>query len=144
MKLCDFLKRVNITGECHWWMGAVDSGGYGSLRRDGKTLRAHRVAYTLSNGEIPEGQCVLHTCDNRLCVNPEHLFLGTHLDNIRDMNEKRRQIHGDSHPMRKINSEQARAIKADPRKQRQIAADYGISPSHVSGIKSGKYWQYEI
>lgn len=79
---------------CQLWEGAVQSNGYGHLTKNGKTLLAHRVSYANKNGGIPYGQLVLHKCDNKLCVNPEHLFVGTHKDNMQDMIQKGRGSWG--------------------------------------------------
>ena len=81
-----------MTG-CHLWIGGADPDGYGVISRQGrrgKQERAHRVAYELFVGPIPDGICVLHRCDTPACVNPEHLFLGTNLDNVRDRDAKGR------------------------------------------------------
>ena len=78
------------TSGCHLWIGAVAGWGYGSTRIGGKNMRAHRAVWELTNGPIPHGLWVLHRCDNPLCVNPLHLFLGTHSDNMRDVVQKHR------------------------------------------------------
>jgi len=70
--------------DCHFWIGSVDRNGYGIVSYNRKSTRTHRVSYTIYRGEIPNGLHVLHNCDNRLCVNPDHLRLGTNTDNIRD------------------------------------------------------------
>jgi hypothetical protein len=85
----------------------------------------------LNVGEIPAGKFVCHKCDNRLCVRPDHLYAGTHRENMRDMRVRERNI-------RKLTHEQAARIRADTRPQRQIAADYGVSQSTVWHIKIGR------
>ncbi len=81
--------------ECCWtWTGSLGKWGYGHFRVDSKTMLAHRVSWMLHNGEIPNGLFVCHHCDNPKCVNPEHLFLGTHQDNIDDMMSKGRYVSG--------------------------------------------------
>lgn len=76
--------RVDDDSGCHIWRGSRNVGGYGRLTRDGAILSAHRVAWELANGPIPDGKVVLHKCDNPLCVNPEHLSIGTQKENVLD------------------------------------------------------------
>lgn len=90
-----FWSKVKITEGCWEWVGSKQIGGYGELRatRTWKVL-AHRVSWQLHYGRIPEGFYVCHHCDNRCCVRPDHLFLGTAQDNTDDMIAKGRQIRG--------------------------------------------------
>jgi hypothetical protein len=81
------------TSGCWLWTNKPDHEGYGRFNFRGSLWRPHRVAWTLYRGEIPAGAYVLHRCDNRGCVNPGHLFLGTHLDNVRDMLAKGRGVN---------------------------------------------------
>lgn len=83
-----FWEKVDKSGgedSCWIWTGAIDTPRYGAFRYNGKKVNSHRMAWRLVNGEIPDGLLVCHKCDNRLCCNPSHMFLGTHLDNNRDM-----------------------------------------------------------
>ena len=90
-----FWSKVDNSGDCWEWRGAISKSGYGSFGAMGKTMRAHRMAWILARGEIPAGMCVCHSCDNKKCVRPEHLFLGTQRDNLDDaMKKKTHCIHG--------------------------------------------------
>jgi hypothetical protein len=91
MNAAKFMYRVSqepLSG-CWLWNGALRSSGYGAAFLAGKAVGAHRAAWTLFRGEIPEGMFVCHKCDVKSCANPEHLFLGTHDDNMRDCAAKR-------------------------------------------------------
>lgn len=95
-----FWPRVNRPCEsdaCWLWTGHKIPRGYGRLRLNGRLILAHRVAYELEIGPVPNGLLVLHHCDVRACVNPAHLFLGTHADNAADRDAKGRQAKGNRH-----------------------------------------------
>lgn len=87
-----FWMRVEKTANCWLWLGRVSSDGYGAFSSQCLTRRrAHRYSWILHNGEVSNGLCVLHRCDNRICVRPDHLFLGTNRDNVADMIAKGRK-----------------------------------------------------
>ncbi|WP_390620646.1 HNH endonuclease signature motif containing protein [Caulifigura coniformis] len=111
--------------------------------------RASRVIWELTHGPIAAGLCVLHRCDNRACVNPAHLFLGTHAANMADMTQKGRQAkgskvarHGEQHGCSKLTTDTVEQILRSTGTQKSIAKRFGISRSHVSAIKLGKFWKH--
>lgn len=89
-----FWPKVHRTGDCWTWQGARAGFGYGSFRFNGRTHAAHRVAWLLTYGDIPDGKLVLHHCDTPCCVRPDHLFLGSMADNVADMIQKGRARRG--------------------------------------------------
>lgn len=132
---------------CWEWIGFIRWNGYGTFGMGGRSIPAHRFAYERAKGAIPEGLFVCHSCDNRRCVNPDHLWVGTQADNLADMAAKGRAhkgptLHSEAHPKAKLTKDKARAIRSDPRPAHQIAPEYGISKSLVWGIKKGTNWKY--
>jgi predicted XRE-type DNA-binding protein len=124
---------------CWLWDGTTDDYGYGRIRVNGYKSRAHRYSFELHYHKVPHGFCVLHRCDMPWCVNPDHLFLGTHRDNIADMVAKKRNFKI-SELTTKVTPEQAAAIRQAKGPQREIAAKYGIAQPTVSAIKTGRRW----
>lgn len=128
------LAKNNISG-CWEWSGPLFRGtGYAmvSLAR-GKLARGNRVAWELTYGPIPDGLFICHRCDNPRCCNPEHLFVGSPSDNTQDS-----VIKGRHAPPRFLSDNDAVAIFGDPRPQKTVAAEYGVSPTLIRLIKQGK------
>lgn len=88
-----FMVKASLDGECLVWQGNLNGHGYGFCKIDGKVWLAHRYSYLINKVEIPEGLCVMHSCDNPACINPEHLSLGTHEENMLDKVRKGRAQH---------------------------------------------------
>ncbi len=132
--------QMSADDDCWPWLGAKGRNGYGYFMYDGKVRSAHRFSYSHFKGPInPASLHVCHACDNRQCVNPRHLFLGTNADNMADAARKCRGA------MRKLTAEQVREIRAATGKfLRELAAQYGVSITQVSDIRLGKTWRHLV
>ena len=144
---CVLWSRVAVSApsQCWIWKGAIDNVGYGSFTYAGKRYRAHRAMYELAHGPIEgSGLFVCHTCDNRECCNPAHLWLGTQQENNADMGRKDRGHYkrGERHPYAKLTADAVRAIRKDRRPHSKIAKDYSISPTTVSNVQNRKRWAH--
>lgn len=144
------VRRFKRPGSCWVWTGGMDSDGYGSFHiPDGGTIGAHKYSYMLAHpGEvIKEGICILHSCDNRPCVNPEHMFLGTNLDNIKDKVFKGRGIGGGGtcHGNAKITWAKVNNIRATYSGKygefKSLCKRYNIKKSHLRSILSFRTWK---
>lgn len=154
-------------GPCWVWTATKCTSGYGQIKRGGKhgeCVPAHRVVWELTYGPIPDGMYVLHKCDNRTCVRPSHLFLGTHLDNMRDMMTKGRGVTAETrgrwvrnawvaYPDRmrrgsrsasaKLTDDDVQEIierRASGEQGIALARIYGVSPSTISRVVCGHHW----
>lgn len=151
--LARFWDKVDKSGNCWTWMAAIDGKGYGRINAPGrKMVAAHRFSYELAFGPIPDGLFVCHRCDNRRCVNPDHLFLGTAKDNTADMIAKGRgkrpplpNVKGERHPGVKLTAVQVMAIReavATGVQQRILAMQYGVCKATISLIIKRKNWRH--
>lgn len=140
-----FQEKFVVTPGCWIWTAYKSKKGYGDFGLEGKVVSAHRFSYELYVDSIPEGMFVCHKCDNPSCVNPDHLFVGSPLDNTQDMIKKGRAKHsapkGEAHGMAKITAEIARGIREAPGLHREIAAQFGVNKATVSAIKTGRQWR---
>jgi len=133
---------------CWMWQAQIDRDGYGRFRYKGKTQRAPRVAYQLLVGIIPTGLFVLHTCDVRSCVNPNHLYLGTQADNIRDRDGRGRKGYnscakGEKHGRAKLTENQVIEIKKNNSDSDiALASQYGVTRSAIYHIRKGYNWKH--
>lgn len=134
------LKKITYEGDCWVWTGCKNTDGYPKLNRkvDGKwnaNVKGHRYVYQQVNGEIPDGMVVRHKCDNVLCLNPDHLEIGTPTDNMKDRVERGRTY---KHVDRKVWG-YIKELRRKGLSQREVADIIGCSQTHISNIETGKY-----
>lgn len=142
-----FESHFTKTDGCWEWMATRSINGYGRINIDGKYYGAHRVAYNLYIGDLPDNMCVCHHCDNPGCVNPSHLFLGTRSDNMKDCVKKGRRrlpvASGEKPAGYKLTEEQVMEIRSKypgDKSQRKIASEYGVSQSEIWRIIHRVHW----
>lgn len=150
-----FWEKVEIKNKnfCWNWTGGNNGFGYGRFRFKNKKYGAHRFSYELHNGPIPKknghhGTCVLHKCDNRKCVNPDHLFLGTHSDNMKDKVKKGRcnSSKGENRFNHKLKNNNIKLIKnlykSGNFSQRQLAKKFNVSQTAIRYLLINKTWKH--
>ena len=144
-----FWKRVEKSAGCWKWLGGLSTSGYGQVSVDDKPQRAHRYAYTIAKGPIPRGVFVLHMCDNRACVKPQHLFLGSHQDNMDDMKKKNRHKpyvrRGETHRDSKLQTKdvvEIRKRRVGGESLSDIAKDFPVDWTYISRICLRKRWAH--
>ncbi len=140
----DFYTSYEPTSGCWLWFGPEHTKGYGRLQMRKRNLYAHRLQWERFNGPIPIGLEVCHKCDTPPCINPEHLFIGTHAENMQDSRRKGRSNlnRGASHPRALFTEDQVRAIRKDKRSGSKIAKEYGGTRWTINDIKAHRTWRY--
>jgi HNH endonuclease len=131
--------------ECWEWTGSKLRGGYGGLNINNRTVQAHRLSYEMFVGKIPKGLLVCHKCDNPSCVNPKHLFLGTHQDNATDKVNKGRMPKGEDIGNSKLTLDDVNKIRKlinEKVPRRKIAKMFGIGSTCVTDIATGRTWSW--
>lgn len=140
-----FWSRVDVRepGDCWLWKGGTFTpNGYGAFRYDGKTQSAHRFSAALKYGDLPKGLLVCHHCDVPSCVNPEHLFVGTYVDNMQDASRKGRIPHGEHVNKARLTVADVIAIRNSPLTGDKLAEIYGADSSNISCIRRRKTWKH--
>ena len=157
------LSRLDTTGECWLWTGALDNHGRGRVWRNGKLHIHHRAVWLILRGELPGGVSLCHHCDNPQCANPAHLYVGDQATNVADMvsrgrhwtqrdPERARQVgrnigkmnnwsKGAKNPKAKLTNEQARAVADSNESTKILAEQYGVNYSAIQRIRSGTSWR---
>lgn len=148
-KYTRFLSRLEMVSfdpnQCWEWKGANKGNGYGNINYQGKTMSAHRAAYLMFVSDVPNGMDVCHTCDNRACVNPDHLFLGTRADNMQDAKRKGRLACGVRARHAKLTPESVHTIVdrlKSGHSRRRIAEDFGVVTATIGAIARGTTWNH--
>lgn len=143
-----FWPKVEKTATCWLWRGAINPSGYGQFVIHGRSRLAHRVAFEFATGKTPpNGLDICHACDVRACVNPDHLFLGTRSDNVRDMMKKGRghKARGEKGGTSKLTVDAVRIIRADyaaGATMRVLATRFHVSDNAVSGVINRRSWTH--
>lgn len=140
-----FWSKVVKGAGCWVWTASKNKYGYGQVKAYKKMMGAHRCAWILTHGEIPEGLHVLHACDNPPCVRPDHLFLGTNQDNMNDRDQKHRQASGELVGTSKLKAKSVAEIRAlyqtGDFTQKQLGEQFGVTDAQVSLIVNNKSWE---
>ena len=137
-----------VKGDGCWeWTGTLSSNGYGKSWFSGRLVRAHRVSWALVNGPVPAGMCVCHHCDNRVCVRPDHLFIGTYRDNVLDKEHKGRGNHprGSSAGralVTEVDVVEIRRLAEGGMCYHDIGPSYGLSKQAVGSIVRRQSWRH--
>lgn len=149
-----FWSKVNkLPGDdaCWEWVACCNDFGYGQFWADVRVAPAHRISWTMRNGPVPDGLHVLHKCDNPRCVNPNHLFLGTNIDNVHDRHTKGRdghgEVRGETHGMVKLTEARVRELRSRygdgrPATRRALGVEFGISQTTVYRIATRRLWKH--
>jgi len=127
---------------CMIYMKKLNKKGYAQSSKNNKTVEGHRAAYEARFGPIPKGMCVCHRCDTPSCVNPDHMFLGTHRDNTLDASKKARLAHGEKHKKSKLTDDQVRAIRRETGSYDEIAKAYGVCSGTIRNIRLRLTWRH--
>lgn len=142
-----FWTYVDKTGDCWLWLGSNNGVGYGQIRLCGTLKYAHRISYELKYGPVPSGLYVLHKCDTPSCINPDHLFIGRQVDNVKDMITKGRDNHarGSRIYLAKLTEEnivEIRKLFTTGLTQQKIADLYNVSDTAISDIFNHRTWNH--
>lgn len=131
---------------CWLWTGLMANDRYGAIKFSGKKRLAHRISYALFCGEISKDLDVCHKCDTPLCVNPQHLFLATHAENMQDMHKKNRHKYvshaGSANGRAKITEKDVKYIRESAEDSYVLSLKFDLNPDYINQIRQGKHWSH--
>jgi hypothetical protein len=143
-----FFKKVKKSSGCWNWTARKNKDGYGQVWINHKSYYAHRISWSLKNGEIPKGMYILHSCDNPGCVNPNHLFLGTQADNVMDCFKKGKTTFGERDHFAKLKEKEVfeirRLYKTGVVSQKLLSKMFMVSNTQINLIVRGVSWKYNF
>jgi hypothetical protein len=140
-----FWSKVQKTDGCWLWTGYKMRNGYGTIRVGSNTdgtrrkMLVHRVAWMLTNGNLPPNDCLCHRCDNPACVNPCHLFVGSRIENNADRDNKGRTPNGEAHGMSKLSNEDVVNIRRSTSPPADLALHYNVTRAHIYAVRARRY-----
>ena len=149
----NFRKKIEITESCWIWRGAINKSGYGNIRFKKKCLMSHRVSWMIYRGDPKDDICVCHKCDNRLCVNPDHLFLGTKQENSQDAIKKKRHvffgfekarggIYNNTNKLTEDEVREIRKLKSNGMSGLKLAEMFNVANPTIYSICNWKIWKH--
>ncbi len=145
--LARFWPKINrqAANGCWEWLACTNPYGYGKFKIKGQYRLAHRLSWQIHYGTIPDKMCILHKCDNRKCVNPVHLFLGTRSDNTNDRHTKGRSARGSQNGRAKLTEDQVLCIKrllAHDTSRQKLALKFKVGINAIDKIARGRTWKH--
>lgn len=141
-----FFAVTEVTPTCWIYKGKRESKGYGRFNHNGREIMAHKFIYETFFGPIPKGKVCRHTCDNRKCVNPKHIQIGTQKENMQDMVNRGRSMTGEKNNKSKLTVDQVVEIKSKYKYRvysyDKLAKEYGVNKTSIAKIINGKHWKH--